>query len=122
MKIFLGSTFADLFSERQAVEAVIDRMALTYVGMEHFGSFPKEPLQRCLEAVGASDFVILVLGRRYGSLARDQLVSFTEAELREALRLAKPVLAYVSAVSRYPGQPATDSRLEALKMEISTLL
>ena len=87
MKIFLSSTFADLFSERRAVEDVIDRMALTYVGMEHFGSFSKTPLQRCLEAVAASDIVILVLGRRYGSTARDQLVSLTEAELREALSL-----------------------------------
>jgi hypothetical protein len=122
MRIFLSSTFADLYFERRAVEAVIDRMALTYVGMEHFGSFSNTPLERSLQAVRDSGLVIVVLGRRYGSIARDQLVSFTEAELREALRLAKPVLAYVSSVSRYPNQPPTDRRLEALRAELSHTL
>lgn len=104
LRVFLSSTFADLSTEREAVEAVIHRMALTYVGMEHFGSFASEPLEECINKVRASNVVILALGNRYGSKPEGKIMSFTEVEYREANRLKKPVLAYFAS---YP----TDRRI-----------
>lgn len=94
LKVFLSSTFKDLIAERKAVEAAVTRMSATYVGMEHFGSFSAEPLDRCLERVRASDVLVLVLADRYGYVPDGSDVSMTESEYHEARRIKLPILPY----------------------------
>jgi hypothetical protein len=107
----MSSTFSDLIAERQAVEAVINRMALTYVGMEHFGSFSNEPLNECLAKVRDCEVMVLVLAEYYGSKPRNESISFTEAEYREAERQAKSILAYFAA-----GRPTDDGGPETAEL------
>ena len=119
VRIFLSSTFKDLQFERDAVEACINRMALTYVGMEHFGSFAAEPLSECRRKVGEADLVILVVGAHYGSKPPGSRLSFTEIEYREAKSLGKPVLAYLENIpsEQALAQPLRRFR-ERLRLEL----
>ena len=74
LKVFLSSTFKDLLLERNAVEAVINRMGLTYVGMEHFGSFASDPLEECLAvacACCANGITTLFLYHHLSAVRRD---------------------------------------------------
>jgi Domain of unknown function (DUF4062) len=119
LRIFLSSTFSDLWIEREAVEAVINRMSLLYVGMEHFGSFSEEPIERCLEKVRNCHLFLLVLGQRYGSLPTDRAISFTEAEYREAERLKKSILAYFAHSYSEDSRQDDDPRLTSLKSDIA---
>ena len=41
-----------------------------------------------------SDLLVLLLGQRYGDRPSGSILSYTEAEFREAIRLGKPVLVY----------------------------
>ena len=116
--VFLSSTFKELRDERAAVEAVINRMALTYIGMEHFGSFAATPLDRCREAVGTSDLLVLLLGQRYGDRPSGSLLSYTEAEFREAIRLGKPVLVYFAGRAGDDSVPNDPRVLRELKAEL----
>jgi hypothetical protein len=91
-------------------------MALTYVGMEHFGSFAEEPLEQCRAKVRAANIVVLVLADRYGSAPPDSEVSFTEHEYREALNSKTAVLAYLKSLAS--GDANEDRKLVNLKAEI----
>ena len=95
LKVFLSSTFRDLAVERQAVGAAVHRMSLSYVGMEHFGSFSDEPITRCFEKVRASTVLVLVLGNRYGFVPDGRALSMTESEYQEAKRIRLSVLVYL---------------------------
>lgn len=95
-KIFLSSTFQDLKPERNAVQQAIHRMGDIYVGMEFFGSFPRQPIAECLQRVRDSDLMVVVLGYRHGSTPKGNKRSFTEREYYAAIENNIPVLAYVA--------------------------
>jgi hypothetical protein len=123
LRVFLSSTFADLEAERGAVEAGIQRMDARYIGMEHFGSFHSAPLDKCLEHVRSADAVVLLLGGRYGHAPENSSVSFTEAEYREAVKNAIPVLPYLqedqkTIWSSPSKRPRAEERLIALREEL----
>jgi hypothetical protein len=118
LRVFLSSTFKDLIPERQAVEAAIQRMAAQYVGMEYFGSFAEEPLERCLKKVCSANVVILVLGHKYGFVAEGSQVSMTEAEYRAALDEKVPVLAYLIQEDSFSTHSDDNPKLSKLKDEL----
>ncbi len=100
-RIFLSSTFRDLRDERQAVEEAINRLSMSFVGMEHFGSFPEAPLDRCLRLLKTADLVVLLLGFEPGSRIPGAEQTYTEAEYQAAREGRKPVLAYLKDSSSY---------------------
>src|SRR5258706_1280664 len=100
-RIFVRSTYTDLIEERRAVELTIHRMGDMYDGMEHFGSSPSLALVECLRRVAECDFMVVLLGLRYGSKPDGYEKSFTELEFEEAAKLEKPVLAYYTDEKAY---------------------
>ena len=80
--------------------------------MEFFGARSNSPLETCLHEVRESDLILLLVGSRYGSLARKSQKSFTELEYREAYRLGKEVLVYFRDESTriLPAQMEQDPR------------
>jgi len=118
LKVFLSSTFKDLVSERQTVEAAIRRMAAQYIGMEYFGSFADEPLKKCLEKVRSANVIILVLGHKYGFIPEKSAISMTEAEYREAMGKNIPVLPYLLKEKYFSANSDDDPRLTKLKEEL----
>ena len=95
LRVFVCSTFADLSDERSAVLDAIRRLQLQHDSMEFFGARANQPLETCLEEVRRSNVLVVIVGHRYGTLAPNLGISFSEAEYREGQRLGKPSLVYM---------------------------
>ena len=126
MKVFLSSTYEDLADYRRAVMDVLQECEILYKGMEFFGATEYSALNTCLENISDSDRVIVLMGSRYGSRPSDIEPSYTESEIREAIKLVKPIQAYFLDLDSTPvlvkhvdtGQNADD--LKRLKKELAT--
>jgi hypothetical protein len=95
LTVFLCSTFSDLVEEREGVLDAIRRLQLKHDSMEFFGARTGQPIETCLAEVRKSDILVVIVGHRYGSIAPDMEVSFSEAEYGEGHRLDKPCLVYI---------------------------
>ena len=95
-RVFVSSTYEDLREERSEVQKALLKLKCLPVGMELFPSTDDENWEFIKRQIEESDYYILVIGGRYGSLAPDGL-SYTEKEYRYARELKMPVLAFVHA-------------------------
>ena len=66
MRVFVSSTYKDLFAHRRTVEDSLAMSGIAYNAMEYFASASSPPLDTCLAAVKGSDLFIGILGVRYG--------------------------------------------------------
>jgi len=122
-RVFVGSTWADLRAEREAVERALHQMReAEFAGMEYFGSRPDKPKEVCLSEVRQCQVYIGIFGARYGSVDPESGKSFTELEYRQARESGIPCLIYIGEGSRTAtgerGDPEGDAKLEALKDEM----
>jgi len=86
--VFISSTWLDLKPEREAVEAVLQRMRETqFAGMEYFGSRDEDTRSTSLAEVDSSQVYVGIFGGRYGS-------GITEAEYRRARERKLPCFIY----------------------------
>src|SRR4051812_39818389 len=92
--VFICGTFEDLLEERSAILEAIRHLQLKHDSMEYFGARPERALDTCLAEVRRSDIMVVIVGHRYGSVAPDIGISYSEAEYAEAYRLEKPCLVY----------------------------
>lgn len=90
-QIFVSSTFTDLKKERQAVLTAILEVGHTPAGMELFPAGDDTAWQLIKDVIEASDYYVLIVGGRYGSLDETGL-SFTEKEYDYAVAANKPVI------------------------------
>jgi len=90
---FISST-ADLKSERDAVEEVLNDLKIDASRFESWPSSPNNPISECLKQVEESYAFILLLGKKYGNFAEDGL-SATHKEYRKAKELNLPIFAYI---------------------------
>src|SRR4051794_28702807 len=95
-QIFLSSTFRDLAAERLAIIAAITGLGHFAVSMELFGAEYNTPWEVVEDKLKQSDYYILVLGDKYGSLDSDG-VGFTEKEYDLAQKLLIPTIVYLRA-------------------------
>jgi len=72
----------------------IQRLQLQGDSMEFFGARSGRPIETCLQEVRSSDILVVIVGRKYGSLVPGAEISYSEAEYREAQRLNLPCLVY----------------------------
>lgn len=93
--VFLCSTQSDLTLEREAVLGAIAQLKLNHRSMEYFGAHADTPIVVCLEHVRACDILVLIVGHRYGSIAPELGISFSQAEYEEAYTKGKPCLVYL---------------------------
>lgn len=69
------------------------------VGMELFGAANEEQWEIIKETIDTSDYYVLIVGNRYGSIIKDgddAGISYTEKEFNYALSIGIPVLAFLS--------------------------
>jgi signal transduction histidine kinase len=100
MKIFLSSTYQDLFRYRRCVIEAVDRLRhsgadLEWLGMEAFGARDDLPLETCLKFVDQCNLYVGVFGVRYGAIDRTTGLSLTELEYRRAVEKRKPRLIFI---------------------------
>src|SRR5687767_10458335 len=83
-QVFVSSTFRDLVDERQEVMQALLELGCMPAGMELFPAASDDQWTLIKKVIDDSDYYIVIVGGRYGSLGPDGL-SYTEMEYRYAL-------------------------------------
>ncbi len=77
-QFFISSTYEDLKEERnKAIQAILT-MNQFPIGMEMFSAADDDQWKIIKEAIDSSDFYILIIGNRYGSIEETTGISYTE--------------------------------------------
>lgn len=90
-QIFISSTFVDLIEERQAVLKSILELNHMPAGMELFPAADDTAWVLIKDVIDASDYYVLIIGGRYGSL-NEEGIGYTEKEYQYAASIKKPVI------------------------------
>lgn len=96
-QFFISSTYEDLKEERNAAIHAILTMNQFPVGMEMFSAANEEQWQIIKEAIDDSDYYVLIVANKYGSVietGEDAGISYTEKEFNYAVEKGIPVLAF----------------------------
>ena len=93
-QIFISSTYADLIDERKEIMEAILSLNCFPAGMEMFPATNMEQFEYIKKVIDMSDYYVLVIAGRYGSLAKDG-ISYTEKEYNYAKRKKIPILAFI---------------------------
>ena len=97
-QIFISSTYKDLIEARSKVRDAILSMMHFPVGMEMFNAADEEQWEIIQETIDSSDYYVLILGQRYGSVIEsgsDAGISYTEKEFRYAREKKIPILVFI---------------------------
>lgn len=113
-QIFISSTYEDLKEERRKVQDTILSMYQFPIGMEMFSAGNEEQWEIIQETIDSSDYYVLIIGHRYGSVIEKGEyagISYTQKEFRYALSKKVPVLAFLidNNVSITPDKMEDDS-------------
>jgi hypothetical protein len=111
-QIFVSSTFRDLSDERQVVQEAILELNHFPAGMETFPAADSTPWELIESVIADSDYYILIIGGRYGSTGPEG-ISYTEMEYDLALKLQKPILAFLHAAPEMIPSGKSELNLEA---------
>lgn len=93
-QVFVNSTHADLVDERREVIQALLELDCLPSAMEMFPAADDDQWTLIRRVIDGSDYYIVVVGGRYGSLSEDG-ISYTEREYDYALEACKPVLGFV---------------------------
>jgi hypothetical protein len=93
-QVFVSSTYLDLREERQAVIQTLLQADCFPTGMELFPASDDEKWDLIKRVIDDSDYYIVVIGGRYGSVDEAGL-SFTEKEFDYAVETKTPVMAFL---------------------------
>lgn len=97
-QVFVSSTYDDLRQERNKVRDAILSMYNFPVGMELFGAADDEQWKIIKETIDTSDYYVLIVGQRYGTIipdGSDAGISYTEKEFNYAKKIGIPILAFI---------------------------
>src|SRR5262245_1759494 len=93
-QVFVSSTFEDLRDERLQVSNALAKAGYIAAGMELFPASDQQQLEFIQRIINRSDYYVVLVGARYGSLA-DNGLSYTENEFDHARSQGIPVLAFL---------------------------
>lgn len=124
-QVFVSSTYKDLIDERHSIMLTLMKMDCIPAGMEHFPAADEEQWNFIKRIIDYSDYYLLIIGGRYGSLDDDGL-SFTEKEYDYAVSKNIKVIALIhgkpDALSYENSEqsPELRSKLEAFRDKVKT--
>lgn len=122
-QIFLSSTFADLVDERRKVMQSLLEMDCIPSGMEFFPASNDETFEFIKTVIDESDYYIIIVSARYGSVADDGL-SYTEKEYDYAVSSGIPVLGFIRndisdiSLSKTDRDEVLSNKLQAFRSKI----
>lgn len=126
-QIFISATYEDLKEERKKVQDTILSMSQFPAGMEMFSASNEEPWEIVREAIDNSDFYVLIIGHKYGSVIEDGKyagISYTQREYYYALEKKIPVFVFLIdnsvliAPNRMEQKAVKREKLETFKREV----
>jgi Domain of unknown function (DUF4062) len=94
-QIFISSTLLDLQEERQAVLMALLQLDAIPAGMELFPAADEDAWTLIKGVIDDSDYYLLVVGGKYGSIDPIDDLSYTEKEFDYAVSKNKPVMAFL---------------------------
>lgn len=95
-KVYLSSTRLDLEAERQAVTDWL--IAADFQPVHSYVANSETVRESCLEDIASCDFLVLIVGHRYGHQPKDgnlENLSITRLEFRKARQIDLPCLAFL---------------------------
>lgn len=93
-QIFVSSTYIDLISVRNKLINRLIKEGYIVIGMEDFFSRPYSQWEHIEREISESDYYILILGHRYGSIDEASQMSYTEKEFYYAKSINVPTLVF----------------------------
>lgn len=123
-QVFVSSTFKDLVEARELVIQGLLEADCLPAGMEMFPASDSEKWDLIKGVIDDSDYYLLIIGGRYGSVDEVDNLSYTEKEYDYAVSQNKPVLAFLhkdpgSIQARHTdGDPAKADQLEAFRTKV----
>lgn len=94
-QIFISSTYEDLKDIRTQAVMEILKMGHIPIGMEMFNPEDDEQWEQIKKRIDESDYFVLIVANRYGSLTKDRKMSSTEKEYNYALKKNIPIIRFV---------------------------
>jgi len=131
MKVYLSASYKDLLEHRKAAYQQLRMMRHDVIGMEDYVAADQRPLDKCLADVAASDIYFGVFAFRYGFVPprnNPGKLSITELEYREARKLQKPCLVFLSKEDApwpatmtdfYSGEGGRGEQIRKLRAELA---
>lgn len=114
-QVFISSTYLDLMEERsEAMQALLELECMP-AGMELFPAANDTQWEWIKRVIDESDYYVVILAGRYGSISKDTGLSFTEMEYRYAVECGKPVVGFVHADLGGLPVKATETQLSRRK-------
>jgi hypothetical protein len=104
-QVFVSSTFDDLREERASVIGALLQMDCFPTGMELFPAADEDSWTLIKSVIADSDYYLVIVGGRYGSVPPGETKSFTHLEYEYALAIGKPTIALLHSS---PGTLALD--------------
>lgn len=125
-QVFISSTYTDLIDARNAAINTVLESYNFPVGMEMFGADNDEQWTIIKELIDSSDFYILIMGHRYGSISKKDGISFTEKEFDYALEKGVKLMCFVRKdhVATLPLErdedPAIKEKISRFRTKVTT--
>lgn len=94
-QVFVSSTYEDLKTERQAAISCLLDMNCIPVGMEQFPASSLSQWEYIKKMIDMSDYYLLIVAGKYGSIDPEENISYTEKEYRYAVNRDMPILAFL---------------------------
>ena len=99
---FISSTFVDLYEDRIAIADILKARGLNVNALDIRPASSQSSKNEILNGIRESDFVILLIGDRFGSILKSMTgsdsASITWWEYTKAFKMGKPVIAYFKHV------------------------
>jgi len=94
-QVFVSSTYNDLIDERNEVMQALLELECMPAGMELFPAANDTQWNWIKKVIDESDYYIVIVAGRYGSVSKQTGQSYTEMEYRYALETEKPVIGFL---------------------------
>ena len=104
-EVFVSSTYSDLRDARQRVTMALLECDAFPTGMEIFPATDDDAWTLIRRVIDGSDYYLLVIAGKYGSVDPTTGLSYTEMEYDYAVSVGKPVMAFLH---RSPGELPAD--------------
>ena len=93
-QVFVSSTYDDLREERSIVMQTLLKLDCFPAGMELFPATDESQWSIIKKVIDESDYYIVIIGGRYGSIDTKSNAGYTEMEYDYAIKSKKPILAF----------------------------
>lgn len=94
-QFFISSTYKDLIDERQIAINTIMKLGHIPAGMELFTATGEEQFESIKPIIDESDYYLIILGGKYGTIIKNEKLSYTEKEFEYANSNGKRIIALV---------------------------